>query len=178
MKKQIIVNCDPLRDFKEQSIKRYKNCSFFEHNVNQIIDIGEGQYDDLIVREHIITDGKISLQRKNPYHPNIIWQNTLVQLDNGLSISINISDATFMINIIHFGKKTENEIHIVQDDKEALQKILNFLYHQCPLTGLSSIYFKSASALVLETAINGTTKQETLDFNTGYSKTNKKQKRK
>ena len=177
MAKQIIASCDPLRSFKEDAFTRYSNCSFFEHDVNGIIDIGIGEYKGNLVREKIITDGKISLHKKNPYSPNVIWQNVFVTLENGLSISIDISDATFMVDVIRFGEKKENEIHIVNEDKDSLQTILNFLYHQQQLPQLSAISFKSPSILVLESTIKGETKQETLNFSTGYSKQKKKRRK-
>lgn len=171
MAKQIIATCDPLKGFKEDAYSKYNTCSFFEHNVNGTIDIGIGEYKDNLVREKIITDGKVSLHRKNPYQPSVIWQNVFITLENGLSISIDISDATFMVDVIRFGEKKEHEIHVVEEDKDSLQTILNFLYHQQPLEQLSSISFKSPSILVLESTLKGETKQETLDFSTGYSKT-------
>ena len=177
MAKQIITTYDSLKGFKENAFRSYHNCSFFEHNVNGTIDIGIGEYNGNIVREKIITDGKISLHRKNPYHPKVIWQNILVTLKNGISISIDISDATFMVDVIRFGEKKENEIHVVEDDKDRLQTILDFLYHQQQLPQLNSISFKTPSILVLESTINGEPKQETLDFGTGYSKTKNRRKR-
>lgn len=170
---QAIANCDPLSDFKKDSIDKYVTCSFFEHDVNQTIDLGVGEYKGNLVREKIITDGKISLHKRNPYNPTVIWQNVLVTLENGLSISIDISDATFMVDVIRFGEKEENEIHVIEEDKESLQTILNFLYHQQPITNLSSISFKSPSILVLESNIKGETKSETFDFKAGCCKTKK-----
>ena len=170
MAKQIITAYDPLKGFKENAFRSYNNCSFFEHDVNSTIDIGIGEYKGNLVREKIITDGKISLHKKNPYQPNIIWQNVLVTLENGLSISIDISDATFMVDVIRFGEKKENEIHVVEEDRDRLQTILDFLYHQQQLPQLSSISFKTPSILVLESTLKGETKKEVLDFGTGFSK--------
>ena len=64
MAKQIIASCDPLRSFKEDAFTRYSNCSVFEYDVNGIIDIGIVEYKGNLVREKIITDGKISLHKK------------------------------------------------------------------------------------------------------------------
>lgn len=174
MAKQIIANCDPLHGFKYDIQERYPDCSIFEHDVNQTVDLGCGEYNDNLVREKIITDGKISLHRKNPYQPNIVWQNVFVTLENGTSISIDISDATFMVDVIRFGEKRENEIHVVEEDKDSLQTILNYLYHRQPIANLSTVYFKTPSILVLESAINGTIKEETLDFSNGKTKEKRK----
>lgn len=174
MAKQIIANCDPLYGFKYDIQDRYPDCSIFEHDVNQTVDLGCGEYNGNLVREKIITDGKISLHRKNPYRPNIIWQNVFVTLESGTSISIDISDATFMVDVIRFGEKKENEIHVVEEDKDSLQTILNYLYHRHPIANLSTISFKTPSILVLESAINGTIKEEVLDFSNGKTKEKRK----
>lgn len=178
MAKQIITPFDKLKEFKENAYTSYHNCSFFEHDVNSTINLNCGEYQNNLVKEKIITDGTISLQRKNNYKPGIVWQNVFVTLENGTSISIDITGATFMINIINFGNDREHEIHIVREDKESLQTILNYLYHQQPITGLSSISFKSPTSLVLESTLNNKLEQETLDFNTGVSKVKRKAKRK
>ncbi len=170
MAKQIVLNQDPLKNFKENAFSRYRTCSFFEHNVNQSIDIGIGESNGHLVREKIITDGRISLHRKNQYSPLVVWQNVLVSLENGLSINIDIRDATFMVDIISFGDKKEHEIHIIEEDRASLQTILNFLYHQQPIEQLSTISFKSPSILILESTLKGNIKQEILDLNTGKSK--------
>lgn len=175
MAKQMIASCNPLYGFKYTAQEQYPECSIFEHDVNQTIDLGCGEANGHFVREKIITDGKISLHKKNPYSPKVIWQNVLVTLENGVSISVDISDATFMIDIIKFGDKRKNEIHVVKEDKDSLQTILNYLYHRQPITNLSSVSFKAPSVLVLETAAKGETKSETFDFGTG--KTIKKRKK-
>lgn len=170
MAKQIIANCDPLYGFKYDIQDRYPDCSIFEHDVNQTVDLGCGEYNGNLVREKIITDGKISLHRKNPYRPNIIWQNVFVTLENGTSISIDISDATFMVDVIRFGEKKENEIHVVEEDKDSLQTILNYLYHRQPMANLSTVTFKNPSILILESAINGAITEEILDFSNRKTK--------
>lgn len=174
MAKQIIATCDPLYGFKYNTQEKYPDCSIFEHDVNQTIDLGCGEFKGNLVREKIITDGQISLHRKNPYNPNIVWQNVFVTLDNGTSISIDISGATFMVDVIRFGEKKEHEIHVVEEDKDSLQTILNFLYHRQPIANLSTITFKTPSILVLESAVNGTTKTEEIDFSTGKTKSKRK----
>ena len=176
MTKQIISGYDPLISFKNNASTHYNNCSFFEHDVNGRIDVGIGKYNNKLVCEKIITDGNISLHKRNPYNPTIICQNVLITLKNGLSISIDITDATFMINIVTIGNKKEHEIHTTKEDETTLKTILNFLYNHQQLPQSNTIYFKSPSILVLEENIKGRVKQEILDLHTGYSKTKYKRK--
>ena len=176
MIKNIVATSDPLYAYKSNIYERFKNCSFFEHDVNQITDIGVGEYNGFFVREKFITDGKISLQRKNIYAPKLVWQNSLITLENGTSISVNISEASFMVDIIQFGTQRVNEIHVAQENEAELQKIIDLLYGSKMLTTESSICFTSPTRLVLESVVNGKRVQENLDFETGVVKSKQKRK--
>lgn len=177
--KQFFSSIDPLKSFKEEAKSKFPNCSFFNHEVNSSIDIGSGMYEGKTITESIITDGKISLQKKNFEKPVVIWANHLLTLENGTSISISIEDATFMIDIIKCLSQEQVDVHIPTEDKETLQKILNFFYgKQLGLYNTNSITFTSPTILVLESLVNGKRKQETINFASGSSSYQKKYNRK
>lgn len=174
MGKQVIASCDHLYILKKELEVVHPEYSIFEHDINRETDLGIGTYNGQLVKEKILTDGKISLQRRNSYSPSIIFQNVLVTLQNGLSICIEITDATFMVDIIKFGNKKEIGIHLVQEDKESINRVIAFLNKMAPQIDCSSISFKSPSILVLESNIDGKFKHEELDFQTGKNYSKKK----
>lgn len=177
--KQVFLNVDPMKDFKEKKQSSFPNCAFYTSPINSSIDIGSGFYNGGMITESVITDGTISLQKKNLSKPLIIWENHLLTLENGTSISIEISKATFMIDIAKYLGQEQIDIHIEKDDKELLESILNYFYgKQLGLFETSSITFTSPTILVLESIVNGKKAQETIDFNSGIAQYRKKPHRK
>lgn len=175
--KQIFIKEDPLRLFKEKAQRRFPNCAFYTHSVNGSIDVATGSLDEMPATESVITDGKISLQRKNHYSPSIVWENHFLTLDNGTSISIEIQDASFMISVTKYLGQEQVEIHVEKEDRDTIQKILDFFYKkQIGLYNTNSITFNSPTILKLESIVDGRQSQEIIDFNTGSSQYRKVKK--
>ncbi len=150
-KMQIFVKQDPLYQFKLKYSSQFANCAFFESPVNRSIDIGAGNYGLQSVTEKIITNGHLSLKELNPYTPRIIWQNQLLTLENGNSLSIELTDATFMIDIITKAQESQINIHVEEEDEELLRDIIHFFYGKCNgLFKTESIAFVSPTLLLLE----------------------------
>lgn len=170
--KQIFTQCDSLKLIKENAKKQHPNCAFYTHEINgREIDINTGFIGEEEIREAIITDGKISLQRKNHYSPRVVWENHLVTLNNGFSISITIEEATFMIVVTNRSGDKQVDMHIPNPDRKTIQDIIRFFYGgKQSLFEASSIRFTSPTMLILESATNGTVKQETFDFSLGKEK--------
>lgn len=166
--KQVFSKHDPLRAFKEKANKKFPNCAFFTSPVNSTIDIGSGYIGENAVTESIITDGSISLQKKNFSKPLVIWENHLLTLENGTSISIEIENASFMIHVVNYLGQTQVDIHVSEEEKALLQNILDFFYRKrTSRYAASSVTFTSPSILVLESLVKGEVKQETFDFSSG-----------
>ena len=125
---QIYSVTDPLCQYKLMLNQIY-NCTFFEHDTNGTIDIGCGLQQLDMYHEKIITDGTILLNNKNSYKPKMIWNNELITLDKGLSISINISNSTYFVNIISKNNETLYEIHLLNETQEQIHDIINYLYN-------------------------------------------------
>ncbi len=125
---QIYSSTDPLNQYKIMLNQIY-NCTFYEHNTNSTFDIGLGMKGLDIYHEKIITDGIITLNNKNNYKPYMIWNNELIALDNGFSVSINISDSTYYINMISKNNETLYEIHLLNESKEKIREIIKYIYY-------------------------------------------------
>ena len=171
-KRQIFAESDPLRLFKEDAQKKHPNCAFFNHEINgREFDINRGFCKGESVNETIITDGNISLQKKNLYSPTIVWKEHLVTLENGTSICITIENATFMIVITNHSGKKQVDIHVPVEDIQNLTNILNFFYgNKSGLFQTSSIRFTSPTILTLQNVIRGNQKIQTFDFSAGKEK--------
>lgn len=170
-KTQVIASCDPLRDFKERAQMKYPNCAFFESDFHQSFDIGAGYSKGSTILEGVITDGNISLQKKNPYSPVVIFQNNLLTLENGTSISITIEGGSFMVNVIRCDDETQYDIHVEKEEPVLLQRILDIIYsRQIHPSSTSSIAFTSPSILTLESLIRKKPIKETFDFKKGIQK--------
>ncbi len=177
--RQIFAKGDSLRLFKQDKQTKFPNCAFYQHDINnQEIDISSGFEGNIPINESIITDGEISLQKKNLYSPSIVWEEHLLTLENGTSISITLDKASFMIAVTKRLGEQQIDIHVTEESRDLLTKILNFFYgKQSGLFQTSSIYFTSPTILILENIINGKKKQQTFDFSTSSTKEYYKQKR-
>lgn len=171
-KRQVFASADPLKKFKEEKAKQFHNCAFFNHKINgKEMDISRGFEGEIPIDESIITDGEISLQKKNLYSPSIIWQEHFITLENGTSICITIERATFMIVITNRLGEKQVDIHVTEEDKNALTNILNFFYGNRPsLFQTSSIRFTSPTVLTLQNIVKGNIKIQTFDFSIGKEK--------
>lgn len=167
--RQIFAECDPLKLFKKDARKKYPNCAFFNHEINgKLVDINRGFDGDVPIDETIITDGEISLQKKNFYSPSIVWKEHLITLENGTSICITIERATFMIVITNRLGEKQVDIHVAEEDRTTLTNILNFFYgKQSGLFQTSSIRFTSPTVLTLQNVVRGNIKIQTFDFSSG-----------
>lgn len=173
--KQMFVRHDSLREFKESAQKTFPNCAFYSDKANGVVNIGAGFLNGNSVTERIVTDGTISLQRKNQDSPHIVWENHLYTLENGTSISIEIEKASFMIDVVSYLGQEQVDIHVEQEDKNFLQRILNYFYErQVGLYDTHSITFTSPTILLLESIVDGKRKTETLDFASSSTTTSKK----
>lgn len=130
---QLFLETDDLANFKLNRSEQY-GCLFFEHNINRTVDIGQGVYENNTYQEEIITDGNISLNRKNFNMPLIVYKNQLLKMKDGLSIPITLRNASFYI----LKTKIENEksydieysIHCNEESEELLSKIIRYLYNR------------------------------------------------
>lgn len=171
-KRQIFIEGDPLKLFKINAQKKHPNCAFFNHEFNgKEMDINRGFCGNIPIDEAIITDGEISLQKKNFYSPSIIWQEHFITLENGTSICIKIEHATFMIVITNRLGEKQVDIHVAEEDRETLTNILNFFYGgRSGLFQTSSIRFTSPTILTLQNIVRGNIKMQTFDFSVGKEK--------
>lgn len=177
-KLQVFSSFDPLLNFKLNVTDVY-DCIFLQNeNINGQINIGTGTKDNIIVEEKIITDGYISLDKKNPNTPLIVWKNNLIRLDNGLSISINISNATYLINRIRYGNEEVFEITLQNENEELMQRIIEYIYNnQLRNFTPNSIALYHPSTIALENYVSGKPIKEVMDFKTGKEKTFKKSRK-
>lgn len=161
---QIFSRCDELWYFKVAKEASYK-CLFFEHPVNKIVDVATGSLDDVIYEESIITDGNIELNRKNLYSPKVVWQNQLLTLNDGISIPIKISNATFFVTKIQVNDIVGYDIHTEVESEELLNKIINFIYNdKKELFDTESISLKYPYYIRLEKNKNGIKTTEYTDL--------------
>lgn len=179
-KLQIFSIYDRLKDFKVEALNKYHDCAFFEGPVNGQFDIGTGLNNNCSFSEQIITDGQITLCKKNNYLPNIIYQNALIKLKSGLSIEAEISDASFFVNITRCenGNKEVN-VHVEKEDSKTLTRILELIYQQKPtFKNTSSIKAVSGGIIIIEKQLNSKYTKEKLDLKKGIQKSLKPTKRK
>ncbi len=175
--KQIFIREDPLKLFKEKVQTRFPNCAFYNHPVNGNVDVATGSLEGVSATEAVITDGTISLQRKNHYSPSIVWKNHFLTLDDGTSVSIEIQNASFMISVTKYLGQSQVDIHVEKEDRDTIQRILNFFYQkQLGLYNTNSITFNSPTILKLESIVDGKQSQELIDFNLGSSQYRKVKK--
>lgn len=176
MKRQVFTSTDYLKGFKESKVKKFQDCAFFNHEINdKPIDIGLGYFNESIIKESIVTDGTISLQRKNLYSPSIIWQEHFITLENGTSISIEIKNATFMLVITNYLGEKQVDIHVTEESRTLLQNILDFFYgKQTGKFETSSISFTSPTVIMLESIVNGQKHLEAIDLDEGRTQYKKR----
>lgn len=169
--KQVFSNVDPIKDWKQKMQTKYPNCAFYNHEVNSRFDIGSGYQDEQLVTESIITDGTISIQRKNFIRPTIVWANHVITLDNGTCITIEVSNATYMVDIIKKNGETQYDIHSVENDQKLLTRILDLLFETHAGSSItSSITFTSPSILLLQAMTRGQRSNTRIDLNASEPK--------
>lgn len=125
---QVYDTLDTLRCYKLTKHKQY-GCFFYEFSLNRNFNIGVGTKDNIKYKETVITDGNISLNKKNFDSPIIIFKNQVFKMDLGLSISINISNATFFILKVDRDKDTEYNIYYETANEELLDKLIRYIYN-------------------------------------------------
>lgn len=151
MKKlQIFTRGDSLRDYKIQKANTYGKVYFFEDQVNGIIDVSSGSINSLPIREKIITDGNISLNKLNKYTPQVVWKESLQTLDSGSSIAIEIDGATYMVCIISYGDKTVYEIHTNNPSRELYDKVLAYLFEHRHNLAPNAVFFNESNDVILD----------------------------
>lgn len=177
---QVFSGYDPLKDFKLMTSDIH-NCIFQEHDINgKTIDISSGTNTDIIYQEKIITDGIINLEGINHDHKFVVWHNSLINLNKGMSIKLKLEKASFFVNIITKSLSTSNyeqeySIHTEAESEELLYKIINYMYaHNKGAFNTHSISLQYPSTMILEEYCNGHLKKEVEDFST---KTKKKRRK-
>lgn len=161
---QIFSRFDELNYFKTEKESAYK-CLFFEHPINRTFDVATGSLDGTIYEETIITDGTIELNGKNFYSPNVVWNNELITLNDGISISIKVNNATFFVTKIKVGDVVGYDIHTEKESEELLNKIINYIYNnEKHLFDTESIALKYPYYIKLEKNIDGISSYEYTDL--------------
>ena len=117
-----------LEILKQEIRKKYKNCHIDEQELEHTVHMSAGMLHGRSTLERIITDGTISFKEKEEKPQKILWQNHLIQLENGTTITVEIQDATFMVDIIRLGKEEEVSIHIENPDPKLLENLIGYLY--------------------------------------------------
>ena len=125
---QIYDALDTLRCYKLMKHKQY-GCFFYEYSVNRKFNIGTGYKDNIEYKETVITDGNISLNKKNFETPIIVFKNQAFKLDTGLSIPIDIKNATFFILKVYRDNDIEYSIYYEDATEELLNKIIRYIYN-------------------------------------------------
>jgi len=125
---QVYDTLDTLRCYKLTKHKQY-GCFFYEFNINKKFNVGVGTKDNIEYKETVITDGSISLNKKNFETPIIVFKNQAFKMDNGLSIPININNASFFILKVYRDKDIEYNIYYEQPNEELLDKIIRYIYN-------------------------------------------------
>ena len=169
---QVYDTLDTLRCYKLAKHKQY-GCFFYEFSINRIFNIGAGIKDDIEYKETVITDGNITLNKKNFDNPIIIFKNQAFKMDLGLSISINISNATFFILKVKRNNETEYNIYYENANEELLDKLIRFIYNK------EYSLFKTETIKIIDTetiSMISNNKEEIISLSPKKSKTKQKRR--
>ena len=156
MKKiQICSQFDKLRDYKLQTNKEY-GCTFHEVNINSNLHLGQGTFNNDNYHESIITNGKIKINDINREKSFVVFNNNLITLNNGLSVSVSISDATFFVLKTFMNGDIDYTIYTKEEKEELLNSIIDYIYNDCnQLFNTESISIPDTKTIIEEKKYNG-----------------------
>ncbi len=118
-----------LEEYKKEICSKYKNCHVLEHPLDGEFFMSAGMLEGKSLLEKVVTNGSISLKETKNSPRQIFWQNHLVTLKNGTSVKLEITNATFLIDIIRLHGQEEISIHIEEPDQQLLKLLVEYLYH-------------------------------------------------
>ncbi len=158
---QFFSNYDPLKDYKMIMPDNY---AFFAHPINnRNINLGVGTSDNITYSETLLTDGIISINRKNLDNPLVIWKNKATTLHDGLSISINLTQATFFIIILRRNNEIEYDIHVENETLQSYNQIIEYL-KSGQVANVNSISLIDKYNIGLNNIINGKAVKEVINL--------------
>jgi hypothetical protein len=139
-------------------------CTFHEKNVNSTFNLGAGCFENDNYHEAIITNGDIKLNDINKNTSFVVFNNNLITLKNGVSLSITISNASFFVLKTFKNGEIDYSIYTENEQEELLDKILKFVYDErYDLFQTESISIPDIKTIIRKKDYDGTFYKEKID---------------